>query len=306
MKIADITISRRRREDLGDLKALADSILHYGLLHPIVVDDAGNLVAGERRLKACQLLGWEEIDTRSLGELSESERQEIELEENVRRKDLTPYERSKNLVKLAEQAATVLREEARHTDFRSESDQKSRGRPSEPDSERSKLMVQLAEVAEENIKVSEVPKVSESRFLSESDKNLGGRPEKTNAQAKVAERIGVPRTTIIAAKQHVAAVAAHPDLADKPQSVAIAEAKKRRGEPPPRPKADTSKEWLNNLRLLHLGCDDVERQGGMGKVAEAWSPEARQKAITEIEYICRQLGKWAEALRSQKPTPVLV
>ncbi len=40
-------------------------------------------------------------------ELSEDERHEIELEENVRRKDLTPYERSREIVKLANVAAGV-------------------------------------------------------------------------------------------------------------------------------------------------------------------------------------------------------
>lgn len=69
---------------------------------------ASFLVAGERRLRACTSLGWVEIPTRPYTELSEDERREIELEENVRRKDLTPYERSKFVDALAEQAAVVL------------------------------------------------------------------------------------------------------------------------------------------------------------------------------------------------------
>ena len=73
-----------------------------------MVDDRGNLVAGERRLKAVQALGWDEVPTRSLGSLTDAERREIELEENLRRKDLTAYERSKGLVKQAEQIAPRL------------------------------------------------------------------------------------------------------------------------------------------------------------------------------------------------------
>jgi hypothetical protein len=41
------------------------------------------------------------IEGRSLGELSETEQAEIEREEHLRRKDLTPYERSKTIVRSA-------------------------------------------------------------------------------------------------------------------------------------------------------------------------------------------------------------
>lgn len=106
--IADIVISDRRREEYGDLQALADSIAKYGLFHPITVDDHNNLVAGERRLKACKMLEWSEIPARLYRELTDVERREIELEENIRRKDLTALELSKHLVALAETAAEVL------------------------------------------------------------------------------------------------------------------------------------------------------------------------------------------------------
>jgi ParB family transcriptional regulator, chromosome partitioning protein len=59
--IASITIGNRHRRDMGDLRALASSIADVGLLHPIVVTPDGMLIAGERRLAACKLLGWTEI-----------------------------------------------------------------------------------------------------------------------------------------------------------------------------------------------------------------------------------------------------
>ena len=59
--IASITIGDRHRRDMGDLRALASSIADVGLLHPIVVTPDGMLIAGERRLAACKLLGWTEI-----------------------------------------------------------------------------------------------------------------------------------------------------------------------------------------------------------------------------------------------------
>jgi ParB family chromosome partitioning protein len=55
---------QRHRRDLGDIDGLAESIGDLGLLHPITVDQHGNLGAGARRLAACKKLGWTEIDVR--------------------------------------------------------------------------------------------------------------------------------------------------------------------------------------------------------------------------------------------------
>ncbi len=57
-RIDDIRIGARHRRDLGDIASLADSILDIGLLHPILVAPDGTLIAGQRRLEACRMLGW--------------------------------------------------------------------------------------------------------------------------------------------------------------------------------------------------------------------------------------------------------
>ena len=111
MRIDAITVGERRREDYGDIAGLAASIQKYGLLHPIVVDESGALVAGGRRLQAVKSLGWTDVPVRSLGELTDAERDEIELEENLQRKDLTATERSKTVAKLAETAAHIIKAE---------------------------------------------------------------------------------------------------------------------------------------------------------------------------------------------------
>jgi len=131
LTIAGIVVGERRREDYGDIAGLAASIDRYGLLHPIVVDGDGNLVAGGRRLEAVKSLGWLSIEVRSLGDLTPSERDEIELEENLQRKDLTAHERSKTVVKLAEAAKAVI--QARPTSVET-SPQKSAHRPDRPGS----------------------------------------------------------------------------------------------------------------------------------------------------------------------------
>jgi hypothetical protein len=132
--IKDIKISVRRREDMGNIQELADSLKQYGLIHPIVVDDEWNLVAGNRRLEAAKLLGWETIEVRFATELTDKEKRVLELEENIRRKDLTPYEESKNMVELK----TVIKEQAEE-ELRPKLDRNCKappGRPNVPGSDR--------------------------------------------------------------------------------------------------------------------------------------------------------------------------
>ena len=61
MNIDQIQIGFRYRKDLGDLRSLADSIGEVGLLHPIVVTPEARLIAGQRRLEACRMLGWDDV-----------------------------------------------------------------------------------------------------------------------------------------------------------------------------------------------------------------------------------------------------
>ena len=62
IKIKDIKVDSRFRDDYGDIESLSVSIQRYGLLHPIVLGEGNILVAGERRLKAHEILGKEEIE----------------------------------------------------------------------------------------------------------------------------------------------------------------------------------------------------------------------------------------------------
>ena len=59
--IADIRIGPRHRKDMDDIDGLAASMAEHGLLHPVVVTPNGELIAGERRLRAAESLGWGQI-----------------------------------------------------------------------------------------------------------------------------------------------------------------------------------------------------------------------------------------------------
>lgn len=99
----------RQRKDLGDLNDLQASIQANGQLQPIVIKrlsaEPGNylgdylLVAGERRLRACRNLNIRVLAI-DFGDLSPLQQQIIELEENVKRKDLSWQERADAIRKI--------------------------------------------------------------------------------------------------------------------------------------------------------------------------------------------------------------
>jgi ParB family chromosome partitioning protein len=97
-----IEIGQRRRQDLGNVDALAGGIARVGLIEPVVVTRAANgrfqLVAGERRLRAVRMLHWQTIPANLLESLSDQELRAIELEENENRKPLTEQERQRTFV----------------------------------------------------------------------------------------------------------------------------------------------------------------------------------------------------------------
>jgi hypothetical protein len=181
-KIDEIVIGDRRREDMGGISELAKSIQQYGLLHPIVLDDQKRLVVGGRRLEACKYLGWTEIEATFHGQLTDNELRMLELEENIRRKDLTEYEKSRDMVKLAEIVKTEIQPQE---EFRPESD-RNPGRPSQPDSLREVARVigvpkttlidayKHTKVVEKYPELKEVPKYK----AIEASKQLDKLPEK--------------------------------------------------------------------------------------------------------------------------------
>lgn len=59
--IKDIKVNNRYRKEMGDLEPLKKSISEIGLMHPVVINENDELIAGERRLTALKQLGWKEI-----------------------------------------------------------------------------------------------------------------------------------------------------------------------------------------------------------------------------------------------------
>jgi site-specific DNA-methyltransferase (adenine-specific) len=113
INISDIIVSKtdnktkRFRKDFGNVIELSESLKSIGLIHPIVVDEVCTeepsshdperwligvkkyrLIAGERRLRAAMYAGWTEIEVTLKDEMTDLAAKEMELEENVKRKDI--------------------------------------------------------------------------------------------------------------------------------------------------------------------------------------------------------------------------
>lgn len=93
----EIIVEERMRKELGNISELAASIEQNGQITPILVEERDGkfyLVAGERRLRACQKLG-RTIEAKVVKKLDGLSAKAIELVENISRKDFTPVEKAK-------------------------------------------------------------------------------------------------------------------------------------------------------------------------------------------------------------------
>jgi ParB-like chromosome segregation protein Spo0J len=92
LPISEIKVTQSIRFDFGSIQALAENIAEFGLLHPLVINENHELIAGYRRLKAVELLGWIEVPVTIISPADELKKFDTSLHENYRRKDLSPLE----------------------------------------------------------------------------------------------------------------------------------------------------------------------------------------------------------------------
>jgi ParB family chromosome partitioning protein len=106
LKLSEIKPNRfqpRRSFREAELAELMDSIREKGVIEPVIVRRSGSgyeLIAGERRLRACQKLGQEKIPA-IIRQAGDQEALEIALIENIQRENLNPIEESRGYERLA-------------------------------------------------------------------------------------------------------------------------------------------------------------------------------------------------------------
>ncbi len=98
----------RRKFDEEAIQGLVESIRDKGILQPLLVrrdgdsSNAYELIAGERRWRAAQIVGLHEVPV-IIRDLSDREALEIALIENIQRQDLTPLEEAEGYRRLMDE-----------------------------------------------------------------------------------------------------------------------------------------------------------------------------------------------------------
>lgn len=116
--IDKIKVSSRIRKDFGDINELAKDIKKNGLINPPAINKDYQLLAGERRLRACKKLGWKQIPVNMIDTDGEEQDLSIEISENEARKEFTMTERLAYARKLTEiESAKAKQRQGTRTDL---------------------------------------------------------------------------------------------------------------------------------------------------------------------------------------------
>ena len=108
LRLSEIEPNRtqpRRNFDEDALQELADSIKHYGVIQPIVVQKKGKryeIIAGERRWRAARKAGLIEVPV-IVKEFASEDIFAIALIENIQREDLNPIEEAQEYSRLIQE-----------------------------------------------------------------------------------------------------------------------------------------------------------------------------------------------------------
>lgn len=100
----------RKLFDQAKLRELAESIEQVGLLEPIVVrskpgpdGEAYQIIAGERRWRACQMIGRPTIEAHIRDDLNDIEARRLQVIENLQREDVTDVEEARAYAQLRDE-----------------------------------------------------------------------------------------------------------------------------------------------------------------------------------------------------------
>lgn len=97
----------RRTFTAAELDDLAKSISEHGLVHPVTVRPIDSkrfeILAGERRWRACMRLGWKEIQAVVKVGVTDTQAAAIGIIENIQRENLPPIEQAEGLNRLCDE-----------------------------------------------------------------------------------------------------------------------------------------------------------------------------------------------------------
>lgn len=108
--IDKIIIKDRIRKDYGNIEELATDIRDNGLINPPVVTPEYELIAGERRTRACKYLDYKQIEVRVMTVQDALHKLKLEISENENRKDFSYSEKMQWAEQLREEYSRIAKE----------------------------------------------------------------------------------------------------------------------------------------------------------------------------------------------------
>lgn len=273
--IADITVDERPRQDLGDIDGLAASIADVGLLQPIGVTADMRLVWGERRLRACEQLGWSDIDAvvdPTLDDVLKAAK--AERDENTCRKPFTHTE----AVAKAKQIEAIEREAAK---------QRAGGRPS-------KTGGNLPPVSEGKTRDKVAAAVGMSGRTYEKAKQVvaTGTPELVQAldDGRASVDAAAALATLSPQRQR--------EIVDRGKDAiveAATEVKRQRqaARDQSTPCDVVARRWIKSIHDALVPVNSVRRDMGGGREwARTWDRKNLTKMANELRFVIGQYEQW--------------
>lgn len=110
VEVSKVKVTDRIRKDFGNIEELANDIKENGLINPPVVTPDFELIAGERRLRACKHLGYDQIEVRVMTVKDALHQLKLEISENENRKDFSFSEKMEWAEKLKKEYGKIAKE----------------------------------------------------------------------------------------------------------------------------------------------------------------------------------------------------
>jgi len=119
VSLEKIRVGRRIRSRIEEerVKELAATYKRHGIIQPIEIDEENKIIVGERRYIAAKLAGLKTIPCIIRRGLSEEDKLERELIENIHHEPLTDFEKAEAIFRLMELRNWSEREAASHLGF---------------------------------------------------------------------------------------------------------------------------------------------------------------------------------------------
>jgi ParB-like chromosome segregation protein Spo0J len=251
---------------MGDIDALADSIDALGLLHPVVVNEAGELIAGARRLEACRRLGWKDVPATVAKNLDDVHKALLaERDENTCRKSFTPTE------------AAAMAEALEPFEKKAAMERKATS-----NAEREKFTP--------SDKGKAADKVAEAVGVS--------RPTLAKTQAVIAAAREDPEHfAYLPAKmdQSGKVEPAFQEMKERAKAHPVESAKQRQKLTPEAEAKRHAAKWCKNFAEIYQTFQSIREMGGVEKLVEMWNDADRQDYLGEL----REFRKTTDQLISQ-------